>query len=178
MLCNSHIQPYFDFACCGWYPNLLMLLKNKLQTAQNACVRFCLGMERRSHIGLNQFEKIIWLPVKNRVDQCIAVTAYNFKNNISLLYMPDIYTLNSSPVVKTRRSVDSFVEPIYVKEISTYLGYKIWNGLDSNIKSFTSISSFKHALKIQFLKLDFFQHYHDILIMITKIIIIYSFLGT
>ena len=29
-----------------------------------------------------------------------------------------MYTLNSSPVVKTRRSVGSFVEPVYMKEIS------------------------------------------------------------
>ena len=74
-------------------------------------------MEKRSHIELNQFEKINRLPAKNRVDQCIAVTAYNFKNNLSPVYMSDIYTLNSSPVVKTRRSVDSFVEPVYMKEI-------------------------------------------------------------
>ena len=45
------------------------------------------------------------------------MTAYNFKNNLSPVYMSDIYTLNSSPVVKSRRSVDSLVEPIYVKEI-------------------------------------------------------------
>ena len=118
MLCNSLIQPHFDFACCAWYPNLSMSLKNKLQTAENACIKFYLRMERRSHIGLNHFEKITWLAVKNRVNQCIAVTAYNFKHNLSLVYMSDIYTLNSSPVVKTRRSVDSFVEPIYMKEIS------------------------------------------------------------
>ena len=61
-------------------------------------------MERRSHIGLNHFGKINWLPFKNSVDQCIAVRAYNFKNNLSPVYMSDIYTLNSSPVVKTRRS--------------------------------------------------------------------------
>ena len=48
MLCNSLIQPHFDFACCAWYPNLSISLKNKLQTAQNACIRFCLGIERRS----------------------------------------------------------------------------------------------------------------------------------
>ena len=118
MLCNSLIQPHFDFACCAWYPNLSMSLKNKLQTAENACIKFYLRMKRRSHIGLNHFEKITWLAVKNRVNQCIAVTAYNFKHNLSLVYMSDIYTLNSSPVVKTRRSVDSFVEPIYMKEIS------------------------------------------------------------
>ena len=119
MLCNSLIQPHFDFACCAWYPNLSISLKNKLQTAQNARIRFCLGIERRSQIGLNHFEKINWLPVKNRVDQCIAVTAYNFKNNLSPVYMSDIYTLNSSSVVKTRRSVDCFIEPIYLYEGDT-----------------------------------------------------------
>ena len=46
MLCNSLIQPNFDFACCAWYPKLSMALKNKLPTAQNACIRFCLGIER------------------------------------------------------------------------------------------------------------------------------------
>ena len=112
MLCNSLIQPNFDFACCAWYPNLLMSLKNKLQTAQNACIRFCLRMEKRGHIGLNHFEKMNWLPVKNRVDQCTAVMAYDCKNNLSPVYMSDINTLNSSLVVKTRRSVDSFLDSL------------------------------------------------------------------
>ena len=47
------------------------------------------------------------------------MTAYNLRNNLSPVYMSDIYTLNSSLVVKTGRSVDNFVEPIYVKEISS-----------------------------------------------------------
>ena len=142
----SLIQPLFDFACCAWYPNLSMSLKNKLQTAENACIRFCLGQERRSHIRVNQFQKINRLPVKKKVDKWIAVTAYNFKNKLSPVYVSYIYTLNSSPVVKTRSSVDSFVEPIYMKEISrksiSYLGCKIWNGLDQNTKNFV-----KHIYK-------------------------------
>ena len=119
-----------------------MSLKNKLQTAQNTCIRFCLRMERRSHIGLNHFGKTNWLAVTNRVDQCIVVTANNFKNNLSPVYISQMYTLNSSSVVKTRKSVDSFVESIYLKKISrksiSYLGTKVWNGLDKNIKTFTS----------------------------------------
>ena len=115
----------------------------------------CKQLRRRSHTGLNHFEKTNLLPVKNRVDQCITVTAYNFKNNLSPVYMSDIYPLNSSPVVKTRRSVDSVIEPIYVKKISwksvSYLGPQIWNGLDKNIKTSTSMNSFKPTLK-QFLE--------------------------
>ena len=67
---------------------------------------------------------------------------------IDVRYM--VYTLNS-PVVKTRRSVRSFVEPIYVKETSrksiSYLQCKIWSGLDRNIKTSTSTNSLTHTLK-------------------------------
>ena len=114
MLCNSLMQPHFDFVCRAWYPNLTMSLKNNLLTAQNACIIFCLRVERRSHIGLNHFQKTNGLPVKNRVDQCIVVTVYNFKNNLSPVYMSDINTLNSSPVVMTKRS-DSFIQLIWRK---------------------------------------------------------------
>ena len=119
------------------------------------------------------------------------MTVYDFKNNLSPVYISVIYTLNSSLVVKTRRSADSFIESTYMKKISRksilYLGFKIWNRFYRNIKTSTIINSFKHALKKQFLKTRFFYsifyflfllffnfifwRYYDILIMITKIII-------
>ena len=52
----------------------------KLQTTQNSCIKYCLDLKDRSHIRKNEFEKINWLPISNRADQCLAVTAYNFKN--------------------------------------------------------------------------------------------------
>ena len=83
--------------------------------------------------------------------------------------MSDTYTLNSSPVVKTRRSVANFVEPIYMKEISrkltSYLGFKIWNGLDKNIKTSTSMNSFKYALKNNSYKTKFIYIYIYIYIL-------------
>ena len=115
MLCNTLIQPDYDFACCSWYPNLSMSLKTKLQRTQNSCIRYCLGLKDRSYIGKIEFDKINWLPVSNRVDQCLAVTAYNFKNALSPKYMDDIYSLRISPNVRTRRSTDSIVVPFYKK---------------------------------------------------------------
>ena len=88
------------------------------------------------------------------------MTVYDFKNNLSPVYISVIFTLNSSLVVKTRRSADSFVESTYMKKISRksilYLGFKIWNRFYRNIKTSTIINSFKHALKKQFLKTRFF----------------------
>ena len=40
MLCNSLIQPHFDFACVSWFPNLPAKLKKKIQTAQNQYIRY------------------------------------------------------------------------------------------------------------------------------------------
>ena len=119
MLCNTLIQPHYDFARCSWYPNLSMSLKTKLQTTQNSCIKYCLGLKDWSHIGKNEFEKINWLPVSNRVDQCLAVTTYNFKNALSPKHMDDIYSLRISPNIRTRRSTDSFVVPFYKNEIAS-----------------------------------------------------------
>lgn len=44
--------------------------------------------------------------------------AYNFKNNLSPVYMSNTYNPNSSPLLRTKRSVDSFIDQIYEKEIS------------------------------------------------------------
>ena len=94
MLWNSLIEARFDFAYCACYPNL-MSLKHKLQTAQSACISFCLKTQRKRHIRLNRFEKNNWLPIKKWVDQCIAVMAYSFKKNLSCIYVDKS---NLSPV--------------------------------------------------------------------------------
>ena len=98
-------------------PGIRMSLKTKLQTTQNSCIKYCLGLKDRSHIGKNEFEKINWLPVSNRVDQCLAVTAYNFKNALSPKYM-DIYSLRISLNIRTSRSIGRCVVPFYEKEIA------------------------------------------------------------
>ena len=118
MLCNTLIQTHYDFACCSWYTNLSMSLKTKLQTTQNSCIKYCLGLKDRSHIGKNEFKKINWLPVSNRIGQCLAVTAYKFKNSFSTKYLGGIYSLRISPNITRHRSTGSFVVPFYKKEIA------------------------------------------------------------
>ena len=148
MLCNTLIQPHYDFACCSWFPNLSISLKTKLQTTQNSCIRYCFELKDGRHIGKSKIEKINWLIASNRVDQCLAVTAYKFKNALSPKYI--------SQNIRTRRSTDSFVVPFYKKEIVrrsiSYLGSKIWNDLNQDIKAYPSANGFKHALKRRFFK--------------------------
>ena len=56
---NALIQPHINYACTAWYPNLIKKLKNKIETTQNKCVRFCLNVDKMAHISQNEFEKLI-----------------------------------------------------------------------------------------------------------------------
>ena len=39
---NALTQPRFDYVCTAWYPNLTKNIKNRIQTSQSKCIRFCL----------------------------------------------------------------------------------------------------------------------------------------
>ena len=71
LLCNALIQPHFNYACSAWYPNLTKKLKNRIQTSQNKCIRFCLQLDKMTHISHKEFEILNWLPVTERFNQCI-----------------------------------------------------------------------------------------------------------
>ena len=58
LLCNTLVQPHFDYACSVWYPNLSKKIKNRIQTLQNKCIRFCLQLDKMSHISQKEFETI------------------------------------------------------------------------------------------------------------------------
>ena len=84
LLCNALIQPHFDYA---WYPNLSKKLKNKIQTSQNKCVRFCLNLNKMAHISQNEFEKLNWLRKSDRINQCILLTTFKFVNDMGPNYL-------------------------------------------------------------------------------------------
>ena len=66
LLCNALIQPHFDYACSAWHSNLSKKLKNRIQTSQNKCIRFCLQLDKMSHISQKEF-KTIGCPLKKDI---------------------------------------------------------------------------------------------------------------
>ena len=91
LLCNALIQPQFDYGCAAWYPNLNKKMKNKIQTTQNKCVRFCLNLDKTAHISQNEFEKLNWLPISNRINQWVLSTTFKFVNNIGPNYLNEVF---------------------------------------------------------------------------------------
>ena len=169
MLCNALIQPHFDYACSAWYPNLNKNLTKKMQIAQNKCIRFCLGLDNRTHIGVNEFKKINWLPVENRYEQCVFVSAFKFCYGLGPAYMSDIFSTFQSQRT-TRRSTHKLKLPFKSTNMGqkgiSYIGPKIWNNLPSKCKLEDNPNKFKHKVKELFF--DNVQRTSDIFIYIIK----------
>ena len=83
----SSIQCHYDYVCCIWYKSLNKVLKNKLQTSQNKCIRFVLDLKSRAHISKEHFELLNWLPVNSRVDHLTLCHVFKMRNGISPQYM-------------------------------------------------------------------------------------------
>ena len=153
LLCNALIQPHFDYASQAWYPNLNKTLSIKMQRAQNKCIRFCLNLDNRAHLDKKEFEEINWLPVKDRVNQRISVTAYNHFHGISPKYMSDIFVPLETAKF-TRNLANRFKIPFRRTNMGqnsiSFLGPKTWNNIPCDLKSCKNRNVFKHKLKTNF----------------------------
>ena len=67
LFCNALIQPHFDYPCSAWFPNLSKKLKNKIQTSQNKCIRFCLQLDNMSYISQKELKQLIGCPLKKDI---------------------------------------------------------------------------------------------------------------
>ena len=157
LLCNALIQPHFDYACSTWYPNLNKKLKSKLQTVQNRCIRYCLQLDNRGHIGIMKyFEKVNWLPVSERFNQYLCSNGFKLFKETYPMYFHDIYRQSGQNQANTRSSVLKLKHPLRntcsgQKNLS-YLTQIVWNSLLTDLKLANSLNNFKHKLKDHFFK--------------------------
>lgn len=156
MLCNSLLQPHFDYACSAWYPNLNKCLQKKLQVVQNKCIRFCLQSGYRKHIGVKEFEAINWLPVGVRFEQCVNTHIYKYYNKLGPEYISNIFTPVNSSERCTRNSAFKLLKPfrrtVNGQKALSFLGPSLWNSLPNSIKDSPSTNSFKHQIKKHYFK--------------------------
>jgi len=151
MLCNALIQPHFDYACTAWYPNLNKNLLKKLQIMQNKCIRFCLQLDNRSHIGEAQFKKINWLPVNDRVSQISNVYVFKYFAKKTPYYIGELFENLENRSISTRNSFLKLRQPSvktnFGKKALFFTAPALWNKLSCDLKQCKSVNSFKHAIK-------------------------------
>ena len=109
-----------------------------------------LNLDNRAHLDKKEFKDINWLPVKERVNQRICVTAYNLFTGTSTMYMSDIFIPYETSQC-TRNSMHRFLVPMRKTNMGqnslSYLGPKLWNNLPCDTKLSKSRNIFKHQLK-------------------------------
>ena len=65
--------------------------KNKIQATQKKCVRVCLNLDNMAHISQNELEKLNWLPISDRINQCVISTTFKFINYIRPNYLNEVF---------------------------------------------------------------------------------------
>ena len=156
LLCNALTQPLFDYACTAWFSNLSKRLKLCLQVSQNKCIRFCLQLDKRSKICIKEFLQLNWLNFHGRYLQFIVSDIFKFQNDQWHDYFNGIFCHVGENGVITCSSNKKLKLPFQKTKLGiqslSYVGLKTWNSLPDNLKSATSVNSFKHYIKEYFLK--------------------------
>ena len=101
---NTLIQHHFYYACTAWYPYLSKKLKDKLQVTENKCIRFSLKLQSREHISNEHFQKLNWLPINQRFQQCVTSTVFKFVQNKCPAYMNEVFRPAENMRINTRNS--------------------------------------------------------------------------
>ena len=86
----------------AWYPNLTKKLKNRIQTSQNKCIRFCLKLDKTAQISHKEFETLNWLPVTERFNQCINSIVFKYVNNQCRNYLIEVFQTAPENNIQTR----------------------------------------------------------------------------
>ena len=146
LLCNALIQPHYGCACRAWYPYLNKRLSKKIQTSQNKCIRYCLNLDNRVHVGIDESIKINWLPTST-MHMCHY---FQILKKISLQYMSEIFHPSHSQYNKHMATLKLDVplrQSCLGQKTTFYLGPKTWNNLAAEIKLRRCVNTFKHDIK-------------------------------
>ena len=125
---------------------LCQKLSDKLQICQNKCIRFCLFLSNRSHIGIREFKEINWLPVRARFEQNVTTHIFKQQNKLTPKYMDEMSTFADQCKIKTRSSSYKLILPncnrVSGHRTISSLGPKLWNKVSIDTKLSKNPNSF------------------------------------
>ena len=60
------------------------------------CIKFCLSLGNRSHVGIKEFKDINWLPVNARFEQNVTTNIFKQQNKLAPKYIDGMFTYAKS----------------------------------------------------------------------------------
>ena len=135
-------------------------LLQKLQRLQNNAARLVLRTPRRDHMTPHLF-KLHWLPVESRIMYKIACICFQAINGTGPAYLSELLHIYT-PARSLRSESDPLKlctprtsKPSFGDRSFAWSGPSIWNELPLSVRSSTSYSAFRSALKTHLFKKAF-----------------------
>ena len=117
---------------------------------QNKCIRFCLKLDKIHHISKEDFKTINWVPVDQRVQQSLYVTAFKDVNKACPYYMKEAFEYALRGRISSRNNYAKLKVPFR----KTTMGQKsliYWSlsleQITNSMKRNINLIKFKHDVK-------------------------------
>ena len=112
-------------------------------------------LKSRKHISNEHFHKLNWLPVNQRLQQCVTSTVFKFVQNKYLAYMNEALRSAENMRINLRNSFlklnHLFWKTSTGKKGLSYISPAIWNRIPEIIKKTRNLNTFKHKIKHYYL---------------------------
>ena len=136
--------PYFVFSC--------LYLKNDVSDPHNTAARLIVGARRSDHMT-PILRDLHWLPIPARLEFKILLLTFKCLHNQGPSYLRELLKFRNPS--RTLRSFKQFLlqnsyRPntlYYCERAFAFAAPKLWNSIPEHIKSASSLSTFKTALK-------------------------------
>ena len=140
--------------CNGLLHGLPDCLLNKLQRVQNACARLIFREQKFCRVTPLIYE-LHWLPIKYRIEFKILLITFKILNFLASTYLSSLISLRLPSKYNLRNSSDNLLLSYPRFKSKATLGNrpftgaapKLWNALPFDIRSASTVSSFKAKLK-------------------------------
>ena len=124
----------------------------RLQRVQNRAARVIMHAQKYDH-ATPLLNKLHWLPVKKRIMFKVALMVYKCVHNLAPDYLSSLLHTPQETRYNLRSRVDNTL--LHVPRVSSkkgeqsfdFSGPTVWNSLPNNVRSCTSVESFKRNLK-------------------------------
>ena len=162
---NALVSSHLNY-CNSLFRGLSGFNQHKLQSIQNTLARIVTNHKKYAHVT-PILQKLHWLPVKYRCIFKTATLVYKFLHSGSTSYFEPFLSFSSCPYSTRHSHPDRqylTVPPFYssVFKSAKHFGHsfafdapKIWNDHPQEVRSETSVASFKNKLKTYLFAKDY-----------------------
>ena len=103
------------------------------------------------HISQNEFKKLKWLPINDRINQCILSTTFKFVSDIAPNYLNEVsqWAAESNRTLRNdcHKLKHAFPKTAAVQNLLSFLGPSKRSKLPESTKKCNNINTFKHNFK-------------------------------